>query len=176
MDVDWRLVFLPATPILEILARGTVVYLALFLLLRFVVKREVGSLGLTDILMIVLLADAAQNAMGDDYRSIADGLLLVATIVFWSFALDWMAYRSAFLRRLVRPPAVQIIRDGRILREKLDREKVSEEELMGELRTHGCDDIGAVRAAYIESDGMVSVLSRRGEVHKPRRKRAGIRT
>jgi uncharacterized membrane protein YcaP (DUF421 family) len=47
---------------------------------------------------------------------------------------------------------------------------------MGELRTHGCDDIAAVRSAYIESDGMISVISRRGEVQKPRRKRTGIRT
>lgn len=175
MDVDWGTVFLPGTPILEIVVRGTAVYLALFILLRFVVKREVGSLGLTDILMIVLLADAAQNAMGDDYRSISDGLLLVATIVFWSSALDWVAYRSPLLRRLLRPRAVQIIRDGRILRKNLEREKVSEEELIGELRTHGCDDIGKVRAAYIESDGMISVISRGGEIDKPPRKRAGIR-
>jgi uncharacterized membrane protein YcaP (DUF421 family) len=170
------MVFLPATPILEVLVRGSVVYLALFFLLRFVVKREVGSLGLTDILMLVLLADAAQNAMGDDYRSISDGLLLVATILFWSYALDWLAYRSPLLRRIVRPPAVQIIRDGRILRGNLEREKVSEEELMGELRSHGCDDIRKVRAAYIESDGMISVIARGGEIGKPHRKRAGIRT
>ena len=60
----------------------------MFALLRFVLKREAGTLAITDLLVVVLIADAAQNAMADDYRSVPDGLLLVATIVFWSYALD----------------------------------------------------------------------------------------
>jgi uncharacterized membrane protein YcaP (DUF421 family) len=168
--VDWAKAFLPAAPMLEIVVRGSVVYLAIFFLLRFVVRREVGSLGITDLLVIVLVADAAQNAMADDYHSVFDGIVLVATIVFWSYALDWLAYRCVWCRRVLRPPAVQIIRDGRLLQRSLDQEKISEDELMGELRAHGCDDIAKVRAAYIESDGMISVVTRSGGVNGPRRK------
>jgi len=66
--------------------------LALFLLLRLVLKRQSGNMGVTDLLVIVLIADAAQNAMASDYKSVPDGLLLVSTIVFWSYALDWLSY------------------------------------------------------------------------------------
>ncbi len=87
---DWSSIFLPNTPLLEIFIRGTVVYLGIFLLLRLILKRETASIGVTDILVIVLLADAGQNAMADDYRSLPDGLLLVAVIIFWGYALDWI--------------------------------------------------------------------------------------
>lgn len=160
--VDWASVFVPDKPLLEIVVRGTVVYLALFAMLRLIVKREVGTLGVTDILVLVLIADAAQNAMADEYRSVPDGIVLVATILAWSFVLDWLAYRSAFLRRVLRPPPVQIVRNGRMLRRALAREKITEDELLGELRRHGYEDVRDVHAAYIEADGAISVIARGG--------------
>lgn len=173
-DVDWAALFLPETPLLEIFIRGTVVYLVLFFMLRFLLRREVGSMGITDLLMLVLLADAAQNAMAADYQSLPDGILLVATIVGWSYLLDWLAYRSPLLRRLIRPPKVQVVKEGRILRRALDREKLTEEELMGEIRSQGVASLEDVREAYIETDGMLSVIayekraqSRKDEKRKP---------
>jgi hypothetical protein len=56
-------------------------YLTLFLLMRFIVRREAGSLGVTDLLMIVLIADAAQNGIANDYTSITEGLVVIATII-----------------------------------------------------------------------------------------------
>lgn len=60
-DLDWKNIFLPGTPLLEIFLKGTLVYLSLFLLLRVVLKRESGTVGVTDLLVVVLLADAAQK-------------------------------------------------------------------------------------------------------------------
>lgn len=79
--IDWAKLFEFSTPALEIVVRGTVMYLALFAMLRFILRRETGSLGITDLLVVVLVADAAQNGMAGSYRSISDGLLLVATII-----------------------------------------------------------------------------------------------
>ena len=86
--VDWQAVLLPHTPLLEIFVRGSLTYLGLFLLLRVLLKREAGSLGITDTLLVVMLADAAQNGMADDYRSVTDGLVLVATLIFWNVLLN----------------------------------------------------------------------------------------
>lgn len=82
--IDWNEMFSLGTPLLEIFIRGSAVYLLLFLILRIVLKRESATLGVTDLLVVVLLADAAQNAMADDYNSITDGILLVMVIIFWS--------------------------------------------------------------------------------------------
>ncbi|MFL5593175.1 MAG: DUF421 domain-containing protein, partial [Gemmatimonadaceae bacterium] len=79
-QVDWHSVFTPKTPLLEVFVRGTAVYLALFLLLRLILKRQSGTVGVTDLLVVVLIADAAQYAMSGGYESVPDGLLLVGTI------------------------------------------------------------------------------------------------
>ena len=85
---DWEQIFLPATPFLGIFIRGSVTYLGLFFLLRLILKRESSGLGTSDLLMVVLLADAAQNGMVGAYKSITDGILLVITIISWSYILD----------------------------------------------------------------------------------------
>ncbi|HWQ13166.1 MAG TPA: YetF domain-containing protein [Roseiflexaceae bacterium] len=159
-DVDWRTVFLPSTPLLEIFVRGTVVYLTLFVLLRVVVKRQAGTVSITDLLVVVLLADAAQNAMADDYRAIPDGLLLIATIVFWSYLLEWLGYRFPAVERFVHPPALPLVREGRVLRQNMRREMITDEELMSQLREQGVDDLSQVKEAALEGDGRVSVVTR----------------
>ncbi len=81
VTIDWEGAFSPELP-LELILRGSLIYLALFALLRFVLKREAGAVGITDLLVVVLIADAAQSAMAGSYTSLPDGLVLVGTIVF----------------------------------------------------------------------------------------------
>jgi uncharacterized membrane protein YcaP (DUF421 family) len=160
--VDWRSIFVPDTPILEIVVRGTLVYLALFLILRVVLKREAGGISITDILVVVLIADAAQNAMAGDYKSLPDGVLLVGVLVFWSFALDWLAFHVPAFGRFVHPPPLPLVRDGRILRRNLRKELVSEDELMSMLREQGVSELADVAEAHLEGDGKVSVIQKDG--------------
>ncbi|MCV7218866.1 DUF421 domain-containing protein [Mycobacterium crocinum] len=172
--IDWAKVFALQTPPLEIVIRGTLMYLALFTLLRVLLKRESGTTGMTDLLVVVLIADAAQNGMAGTYDSVSDGLLLVAVIIGWSFVLDVIAYRWKWAERLIRPRALPLVRDGQMLRRNMRRELVTAEELMGQLRQQGIDDISRVSRAYMESDGEFSFVMASGEPHtqrKPRRQR-----
>ena len=161
-NVDWAHVFVPDTPLLEIVVRGTAMYLALFLLLRLVLKRETGAIGISDLLVVVLIADAAQNGLADNYSSIPDGLILVLTIVFWSWALNWLGFRFRLFQRLVHPDPLPLVRDGRLLRRNLEKELITEGELMSQLRLQGVDNIADVSAAYMEGDGRISVIEQNG--------------
>lgn len=158
MAIDWGRAFIPHTPLLEIFLRGSAVYLGLFLLLRLVLKRQSGAVGVTDLLVVVLIADAAQNAMADDYTSVPDGLLLVAVIIFWSHALDWLGYRFPRLNRLIHPPPLPLIQDGVMLRRNMRRELITEEELRTQLREQGVLEAKDVRVAFMEGDGRISVV------------------
>jgi uncharacterized membrane protein YcaP (DUF421 family) len=158
MSIDWRSVLVPQAPPLEIVVRGTLVYLALFLLLRLVLKRQSSGMGITDLLVVVLIADAAQNAMADDYSSVPDGVLLVAVIVFWALAVDWLGYRVPALERLVQPPALPLVRDGQMLRRNMRRELVTEDELMSQVRLHGVERLEQVKLAQMEGDGRISIM------------------
>ncbi|HEY9197836.1 MAG TPA: DUF421 domain-containing protein, partial [Gammaproteobacteria bacterium] len=91
-EIDWNSVFVPTLPLGEIFLRGTVVYLFIYFMLR-IFRRQAGSIGISDLLVVVLVADAAQNAMGSQYTSITEGVLLVLTIFFWDYLFDWLGDR-----------------------------------------------------------------------------------
>ncbi len=161
-EVDWVRVLLPHTPLAETVVRGALTYFALFALLRLTSKREAAGASISTLLVVVLIADAAQNAMADDYTSIADGVLLVATVLGCSFLLDWLGSRFPSFRTLTHPPPLLVVQQGRLLRRNMRREMMSEEELWSQLREHGVRALDEVDKAYIEGDGRISVLKRRG--------------
>lgn len=161
MSVDWPSLIALTVPPLELFARGSLVYLFLFVVFRTVLQRDIGSVGVADILVIVLIADAAQNAMAAEYRSVSDGLILISTLLGWNVLFDYLAFRFPALRRLLQSPALCLIRDGRILQRNLRREFISEDELRAKLREHEITDPAEVRLAFMESDGTISVIKQR---------------
>lgn len=142
---------------LELFVRGSCVFWFLFLVFRFVLRRGVGAIGLADVLVIVLIADAAQNAMAGEYRSISDGLVLISTIVAWNFLIDWAAFRFAAVSRIMEPPPLLLVHHGRVLHGNLRSEFLTTDELMGKLREKGVESLEQVKFARLESNGEVSV-------------------
>ena len=155
--MDLQKLFALDTPFLEIFVRGTCVYLALFCMLRLL-KRQAGNLAVTDMLVVVIVADAAQNAMAGSYQSITDGLLLVAVIIAWDFALDWLGYRFACIGKLLHPAPLPLIKNGKLLRKNLRAELVTIEEVMSSLREQGVAQVSDVKMACLEGDGKISVV------------------
>ena len=161
MSVDWGQVFGLSVPPLELVVRGTTMYFFLFALFRVVIKRRIGTIGMADMLVLVIIADAAQNGMAGEYRSVTDAFVLVGTILGWNFAFDWANYRFAWLQRWLEPEPLLLIRDGRVLWRHLRLERVTEKELNAKLREHGVTDLAEVARAYMEPDGAVTVIKRR---------------
>jgi uncharacterized membrane protein YcaP (DUF421 family) len=170
-EVDWKGMLVPDTSLLEIFIRGTLVYLSLFVLLRVVLKRQRGGVAFTDLLVIVLIADAAQNAMAGEYTSVPDGLLLILVIVGWAYSLDWLGYRVPMIQRLVHPEGVHLFRDGRLLRKNLAKENITDEELWSQLRSQGVDDLDEVDEVILEGDGQLSVVRKDNARPNTRRRR-----
>jgi len=144
----------------ELVIRGTAMYLFLFLLFRVVIRRRVGSIGMADILILVIVADASQNAMSGEYKSVTEGAILVGTIIAWNMLIDWLNFHVPALRDWLEPPPLPLIQDGRLLHRNLRQEYLSEDELKAKLREHGVDDVRQVAKAHMESDGQISVIKR----------------
>lgn len=159
-SVDWKDVFIPTKPILETFVRGTMVYVVLFLFLRLILKRHTTDISLSDLLVVVLIADAAQNAMADNYDSVPDGLLLVFTIIFWSHVLDLLGYRFPLVERLIHPPPLPLIKDGKMILRNMRREFITKEELMSQLREQGIEDLAKIKIAHMEGDGHISIIEK----------------
>jgi uncharacterized membrane protein YcaP (DUF421 family) len=160
MDLDWAKIFIPSEPILETILRGTLVYIGLFTLIRVVMKREAGTVGMADLLMIVLIADAAQNAMADSYESVTDGFILVSTIIFWNYAFDWLAYKFPRIRPFFHPTALPLVQDGKMLRQNMRHELITPDELMANIRQNGAESLEDVKVAFMEPDGRISVIQK----------------
>lgn len=157
---DWLELFGRDYPVWHMVLRGTVVYWFLLLVFRFVLRRDVGSLGVADLLFVVLVADAASNAMQGEYKSIGDGLVLISTLVAWNFGLDWLSYHYGPVARFLEPRPEVLVRHGRINRKALKREMITAEELRAKLREAGIEDFSEVRIARLEHDGQLSVSRR----------------
>jgi uncharacterized membrane protein YcaP (DUF421 family) len=156
--VDWHSVFAVDLPILEIVTRGTVMYLSVFTIVRLSGRRLMGELGMLDTIFVVLLAIAAFPAIVGDQRSIGSGIILVLTIVFWNYLLNWITFHYPRLERLVAPPPLLIIEDGKLIRRNMRHEFLTVEELMFNLRERGHHDVSSIRRAFVEPDGNISVV------------------
>ncbi len=159
-EVDWQSLFVPQVPLLESILRMSVVYLFLIGLFRVVLKREAASLSISDLLVVVLVADAVQNAMAGSYNTVTDGLILASTLVFWDWFLSYAAMRWRGFRRILRPAPLLLIRNGQIIWSNLGKELLTEEELVSNLRLQGVNKVNQVEYAFMEMDGRISVITR----------------
>ncbi len=155
--IDWQSMFVPTESILEVLIRGTIMYLAMYFLLR-IFRRQSGSVGIADLLVIVVIADAAQNGMAGDSKSITEALILITTIVLWDFFFDWLGFKSVMFGRILEPKPLLMIENGKVLKMNLEKEFMSEDELMSQLRQQGLENADSVKKCYLESNGHFSVI------------------
>jgi uncharacterized membrane protein YcaP (DUF421 family) len=160
--IDWQGMFVPEHSLLEMMVRGTVMYLLIFVLVRLMSKRQIGGLGPSDVLVIVLLAEVAGNGFtASDYRSIPEGAVLVATLLGWTYALEWLGNRFPVMERLIREPKLKLIENGRMLRRNMQAELVTRDELLAQLREKGLEGCEDVAAAYMEADGRISIIKKK---------------
>lgn len=156
-ELDWQQLFGFEKSIVELFIRGTVMYWFLFAMFRFVMRRDVGAIGIADVLLIVIIADASQNAMDDDYKTLPEGMVVVGTLVFWNVVFNWLNFKWKPFSRFAEPEPLLLVRDGKVLLGNLRRELLTEAELMSNLRQNGVESVDEVHWAYMEPDGTISV-------------------
>ena len=157
LALDWHQIFVPTGSLLELVVRGSLMYLLILAGFRLF-RRDAGSLSVSDLLVVVLIADAAQNGMAGEYKSLTEGAVIVATIFAWNYVLDWLAYRSRFVYWLLHPPSLLLIRNGQIQFRNLRSQLITKDDLLEQLREQGVDGVARVKKCFLESDGRMSVI------------------
>lgn len=156
---NWNGVWTLETPVLELMARGAAIYLGIMVPLRIMPRRTGGEVTTTDLIVILLVAEAATHSFSI-YTSVADALVLIATLLALDYSVNALSYRFPAFERLMSAPPLPLVRDGKLLRRNMRREFVTEEELMGQLRAKGIDDLSQVKKAYVESEGELTFVTR----------------
>jgi uncharacterized membrane protein YcaP (DUF421 family) len=162
LQVDWHELLVPTVSLLELVLRGSAIYLGILVLMR-VLRREAGELSTADLLVVVLVADAAQNAMTSEYHSITEGAVLVATIFGWNYLLDWLAFRYPRIHSLLHPAPLLLVKDGQVQRRNLRSEMLTLADLKAQLREQGVAEVAQVKRCFIEPDGRLSVIKQSGK-------------
>jgi len=152
-----------------IAAKTVVVYLFLILGLRLVGKRELGQMNIYDLVLIVILGNAVQNAMMNNDNSLCGGLVAAATLLIINRIFNIVLQRSKRVERMMVGDPVLILNDGVPIADHLKREGVTQEQLMAALREHGLTEPGQAHMAVLEVDGSISVVPQDSAVFKTRR-------
>lgn len=149
---------LPWHTLLDVALRTTVVYLALLVGIRLTGQRLLGQLSAFDLVLLLIIANAVQNAMVGPDTSLAGGLVAAAVLLFWHQVINRLRRSSRRIGKLIAGEGVMLINNGEMLEEHLRRAGVTRDELLQALREHGVGTVADVRMAVLEPDGSVSVI------------------
>jgi uncharacterized membrane protein YcaP (DUF421 family) len=144
--------------LLDVALRTSVVYLALLGGFRLTGKRQLGQLSVFDLVLLLVIANAVQNAMVGPDTSVAGGLVAATVLLLWHRVIGYLRRRSAGVARLLGSSPTVLINEGRVLTAVVAREGFTEDELLQALREHGVASPTDVRLAVLEPDGMISVI------------------
>jgi uncharacterized membrane protein YcaP (DUF421 family) len=157
--------------LLEIVGRSIVVYVAVLAGLRLGGRRELGQLTPFDLVVILLVANAVQNAMVGSDTTLQGGLVSAATLLALNAGVARLRLRSVRVRQLVEGIPIVLVQHGELIAANLRRTGVTEEEVEAAVREHGAiGDISQVELAVLETDGSVSIVPTTADVQRSRRR------
>ena len=150
----WRM----SLPWWEFILRGLIIYVFLIVLLRLTGKRQVGQMAPFDLVLLLVLSNAVQNAMNGGDNSVIGGIVSAVTLVAANWLVGLLTYRHKRMEALVEGRPDVLVHNGKLFEEALQHAKITRHELMNALREEGCSTIDDVHAALLENDGTISVI------------------
>ena len=150
----------------ELVARAAAIYGFLLITLRLTGKRQVGQLAPFDLVLLLVLSNAVQNAMTGPDNSVGGGMILCTTLVAINSAIGYLTYRSKTLEGLIEGRPQVLIHNGKLDELMMRKEKITHHELMSSLRAAGCASTLDVHFAILENNGHITVQPRKDLGHQ----------
>lgn len=162
-SIDWHTMWVPELHPLEVIIRVSLVYLFAQVVLRSLGRKELGRYSTFDLALLFLLTVCLRKTVVGEDSSLTSGFIALATLGAWDRLFSWLSFRDRRAARVLEGRPMELVREGELVQENLRKTHISQSELLSQLRTHGRDDLGAVRTAYLEPNGKVTFLFREGE-------------
>ena len=145
----------------EFILRGLLIYGFLLLALRLTGKRQIGQLAPFDLVLLLVLSNAVQNAMNGGDNSLTGGVISAITLLAANRLVGWLTFKHKGLEKLVEGRPEILIHDGKLFTDVLEREQLTHHELNVALRTAGCASMSEVHYAILENTGQITVHPRK---------------
>ncbi len=163
---------------LSIALSSAAVYVFIVLAIRLFGKKEFAQLSVSDLVFVLLISNAVQNAMVGSNSTLSGGLVAASTLFILNYILKFLMYKFPSFQKMISGEPILLIYHGKVNDEHLKKARISVNELIETIREHGCQSILDVDLAMMESDGNISVLSndftRRSTHDRKRRKKLVI--
>jgi len=144
--------------LLDVALRTSIVYLALLVGLRLTGNRQLGQMSTFDLVLLLIIANAVQNAMVGPDTSLVGGLVAAGVLIGWHRVVDWWRLRSRGFAKLLAGEGIMLVNRGEVLAAHIRRAGITKDDLLQALREHGVGTVHDVRLAVLEPDGSISVI------------------
>ncbi len=180
--VDWGGMWRPERSPLETVLRAVIVYVFVHLCFRLVGRKELGQHSTYEIVLLFFVGVAMRQSIVGPDRSLTTAIIGFGALVACDAILAGLARRSPRAATVIDGPVILLLRDGQMDERRMRRARVSREQLLASVRSHGGERLEEVHRAYLERSGHISVVFRdpclpRGPARDrdPRRPRPGLR-
>jgi uncharacterized membrane protein YcaP (DUF421 family) len=153
IEFMWR----AALPWWEFICRGLIVYVFLVVILRLTGKRQVGQLAPFDLVLLLVLSNAVQNAMNGGDNSITGGVISATTLIVANGIVSRLTYQSKTMERMIEGRPEILIHNGKIALDIMKREQLTHHELNAALRSAGISCVEEVHYGILENTGEITV-------------------
>ncbi len=157
---------------LRIVLSSSAVYLFIIVAIRLFGKKELAQLSIIDLVFILLISNAVQNAMVGADSSLSGGLVAASTLFMINYLFKYLLYRFPKLGNYVQGSEMLLIYKGQLNKVNMDKARITHEEILEAVREHGVAEIREVDLAVLEIDGNISIISNEYK-HRTVRKRKG---
>jgi uncharacterized membrane protein YcaP (DUF421 family) len=141
----------------EFIVRGTIIYCTLLVLVRLTGKRTVGQFSPFDLMVVMLLSESVSNSLSGGDTSLIGGLIVAITLIGLNVIIAFLTSRSRKMAEIVDGSAVLLGRNGKLFKDVLKKNRVSEEEVEQALREADCP-LEKMKCAFLEADGKITIL------------------
>lgn len=152
---------------MESVFRGLFIYAVLMVLFRITGKRSLGQITTFDFVLLLIISEAIQNGMVGPGYSITNALVLVVTLVTVDVVLSLVKRRSPRLEQFLDGTPMVIVEHGRPLRDRMDKERVDESDVLSAARREGLERMSQIKYAVLERNGQISIIPREDATSAP---------
>jgi uncharacterized membrane protein YcaP (DUF421 family) len=151
---------------MDIVARATVIFLVVFVVLRVVGRRELGNLEPFDLILLVVLGDLVQQGVTQSDYSVTGAIIAILTIAVLTVLVSYLGFRFRRLRPLLEGEPIILFADGRPIERNMRRERITLDDLAAEARLQNLASLDEVRLAVLEASGQISIIPRSREMRR----------
>lgn len=161
-EPSWTNLWRPQLDPLETVLRAVFVYAFAQLVLRAVGRKELGRYSTYDVVLLFLLTTALRQTLVAEDTSLITGFLSLATLGLMDWLSSYLSFRSTRIANLLQGSVRELVLDGKLNEKAMRRVRMSRDQLMSALRAHGEESLERVRSAYLEPNGKLSFLFKKG--------------